>query len=244
METNMDNTARAALYMALAKAQGKMQTPKRSREAKIPGKDGKPGYTYSYADLSEVYEAVRPALASEGLGFFHLTNQDRESVSVTTVLTHEGGGQIETTLAWGVSNRIQDLGSIITYLRRYTLSALLGVASEEDDDGQTAERAGFEKRATAAYEAEKKAKEDRLTDSEVAALEGSFQRLCKSALGRTLTDDEYDLAEMAICESPIAMLDAASARRKAAGFERATETTVRWARERLLKRGIRPVEAE
>lgn len=246
-EIKPDRTVQAALFCALAKAQAKMLQPKKHRQAEIPGKDGKAGYKYSYADLASVYEAVRPALAAEGLSFFHLTSQDERSVTVTTVLAHQDGGTIETSLSWSVGGRVQDLGSAVTYLRRYTLSALVGVASEEDDDGAAAERGSFEGRAGAAWEKEKKEKkpkEDTFSDEEMAGFRRSFSALCERALGRKMTEDEADVAELALCDSPLSMLNPEVARRKAAAFAKATDATALWARDRLSKRGLHAAATE
>jgi hypothetical protein len=64
-------------------------------------------------------------------------------VSVTCVVTHEGGHFEETTLHAGADNSggknsIQSIGSTITYLQRYTLKPALGLAAARDDDGQAA----------------------------------------------------------------------------------------------------------
>lgn len=124
----------AALYGALAKAQGQFAPIIKDRNAKIQMKAGGE-YSYRYADLASVIDAVRPALAAHGLAMFQLIDQGSDgSIMVGGVLAHEGGGRIESWMGWSVQGDIKSLASTITYLRRYVLTALLGVAAEDDDD--------------------------------------------------------------------------------------------------------------
>lgn len=101
-----------------------------------------PHYDQRYTDLSEILEAVSPALAAHGL---ILTGgpepQDDGSLLVCTRLYHTSGQWLESSMRIE-RDKIQVLGSGITYARRYTTAALLGVAgANDDDDGQTAQQA-------------------------------------------------------------------------------------------------------
>ena len=91
-----------------------------------------PFFKSKYATLEMVIEATDPALCKSGLSIIQLVNGE----NLETVLIHTSGEWIasETALK-AVKQDPQAQGSAITYARRYALSAILGVASEEDDDG-------------------------------------------------------------------------------------------------------------
>jgi len=97
-----------------------------------------PHFKNRYADLAEVLNTVRPVFSSFGLSIIQNPSFDGAMVSVTTVLGHSGGGYI-TAVASCVPQKsdAQGVGSATTYLRRYSLASMAGVA-QEDDDGQAA----------------------------------------------------------------------------------------------------------
>ena len=97
-----------------------------------------PHFKNRYADLAEVLNTVRPVFSTFGLSIIQNPSFDGSMVSVTTVLGHSGGGYI-TAVASCVPQKsdAQGVGSATTYLRRYSLASMAGVA-QEDDDGQSA----------------------------------------------------------------------------------------------------------
>lgn len=91
-----------------------------------------------YADLADVVRAVVPALNGAGVGVMQFPAFDGALVSVTTVLVHDSGSSVTSTLHLRPSKTDpQGVGSAITYGRRYGLLAVTGVAPE-DDDGNAA----------------------------------------------------------------------------------------------------------
>lgn len=97
-----------------------------------------PAFKSKYADLSEVVEAVVPALNKAGIGVMQFPSYDGELVGVTTVLMHESGATVTGTLHLRPSKTDpQGVGSAVTYARRYALLAMTG-AAPEDDDGNSA----------------------------------------------------------------------------------------------------------
>lgn len=102
------------------------------------------GHNSGYAKLSTVIAIVAPKLSECGLSYSWVTEQDDKSIKVACKITHIGGHSEETYLSAaadisGSKNAIQGLGSTVTYLKRYTLEAALGLAEEEqDDDGNAA----------------------------------------------------------------------------------------------------------
>ena len=97
-----------------------------------------PAFKSKYADLSEVVEAVVPALNGAGIGVMQFPAFDGETVSITTVFLHESGASVTGTLDLRPSKTDpQGIGSATTYGRRYSLLAMTGTAPE-DDDGNAA----------------------------------------------------------------------------------------------------------
>lgn len=97
-------------------------------------------YTNEYAPLSEVLSVVTPALSAQGLTFTHSfepAGEGQEPFLVCTLL-HTSGETLQSKLPLVVAkgkNAVQDLGSAITYLKRYTLLAMLGIVADVDTDG-------------------------------------------------------------------------------------------------------------
>ena len=93
-----------------------------------------------YADLGSIIQTVRPILSKNGLAFSQLAISKDGEVGVKTILIHTTGEFIEGTITMPISaekglKTAQVAGSIITYLRRYSLSAILGIYADEDTDG-------------------------------------------------------------------------------------------------------------
>jgi hypothetical protein len=94
-------------------------------------------YSYQYADLPSILEAVRPVLARHGLAISQEVSTHDGYIQVTTLLLHKGGHwEAYGPLAMPAGQNAQASGSAITYARRYALTAVLGIAAEDDDDGQ------------------------------------------------------------------------------------------------------------
>jgi hypothetical protein len=120
---------------ALARAQAEIKGAKKDSD--------NPFFKSTYADLASVREACVPQLTSHGIAVVQspATREDG-SVAVTTTLLHTSGQWMRGTVsAKPKDDGAQALGSVITYLRRYSLAAFAGVAPE-DDDGNAAEGKG------------------------------------------------------------------------------------------------------
>lgn len=128
----MMNTEHAtpSLFAALASAQAEIENAAKNA--------ANPHYRSKYADLAEVLNTVRPTFAKHGLSIVQSTGFDGQMVSVTTLVGHKDGGYI-TSVASCVPAKTdaQGVGSATTYLRRYSLAAMAGIA-QEDDDGNAA----------------------------------------------------------------------------------------------------------
>ena len=95
------------------------------------------GYGYSYADLPTIFDKINPLLAKHNLGF---TQPIMGNCVKTIIFQTETGETIEslTEIPQGVQlkgmNDFQVLGSAITYIRRYSLSSILGIITDKDTD--------------------------------------------------------------------------------------------------------------
>jgi len=121
------------LAAALAKAQVAFPTVTRDKEVVVKTKTGG-SYSFKYAPLDSILNAVRVPLADNGLVVVQLIDDG----DLVTSLIHESGGILSGRVVLPTDVDIQGFGSAITYLRRYALQALLGIAAEDDDDGNRA----------------------------------------------------------------------------------------------------------
>ena len=99
-----------------------------------------PHFKSKYASLASVLGAVTPALTAHGIVATTRTLCDGDTLVAETQLVYKGVVLISATMPIGkaVGVSAQAVGSALTYARRYTLCALLGVVAEEDDDGNAA----------------------------------------------------------------------------------------------------------
>lgn len=154
METMSDNIGELAL--ALATAQGQFKP--------IERKSTNPFFHSKYADLTAINDGVREALVSNGLAVCQVIVPDALRAEVETYLIHKSGQWIKSTILLTPKKQIkheigkwpngepkfetitedandpQSMGSAITYARRYGLSAILSVATEDEDDGNEASK--------------------------------------------------------------------------------------------------------
>ncbi len=125
----------AVLFGALANAQANYKPLKKTRD--------NPYYSSKYADLSDVLEACLPALQAEGFCLIQPpVRVGTESWTMYTILGHASGGYFQLEATIPSTDGWQKFGGAVTYCRRYQVSALAGVASEPDDDGNAADGNG------------------------------------------------------------------------------------------------------
>lgn len=137
----------AKLAEALAKAQLAFKAPKKNKHVDFTHNGQRT--KYSYADLADVIEAIREPLGSNGLAIIHQLEYDGNFYGLKTTLVHSSGEFVDTwyPLPDPSTNAIkpQAFGSALTYGRRYSVTSLVGIASDEDDDGQIAEPSNQQK---------------------------------------------------------------------------------------------------
>lgn len=118
------------LATALAKAQGAMQNAVMNRT--------NPHFKSKYADLSSVLDAIRAPLSGAGLSVVQTMQVAEGRLVLRTTLMHASGQHISTEYPLPATQKPHEMGSALTYARRYSLSALICNASDEDDDGNAA----------------------------------------------------------------------------------------------------------
>jgi hypothetical protein len=125
------------LANSLVKFQIDVQVIPKNRTAKIQTKAGGE-YSYRYADLSDIWEAIRKPLNDNGLAVTQQlgSKEGFDGTGIYTKIWHKSGDSDEKWLQIPVEGKTpQESGSVITYYKRYALGAALGISTEEDDDG-------------------------------------------------------------------------------------------------------------
>jgi hypothetical protein len=144
----------AQIAGALSKFQGEVTNPSKTKTAIIPPKDPKKqGYKYKYADLGDIIDTIREPLKKHGLSYIQnpVRNDKGDLEGVYTMILHESGEYMIFDLVpirAGANATPQQIGSALTYARRYSLSLALGIAADEDDDASAAEHGGSQNAGT------------------------------------------------------------------------------------------------
>ena len=124
------------IYVALCKMQAELTAIEKKRS----------GYNFKYADLSDIWTMIRKPLSSNGFSLVQLVQSEEGSTYIITKLMHISGECIESkTLMEFTTKKIQDVGSAITYYRRYALSSMLAIVSDQDVDSLTKQEDAYQK---------------------------------------------------------------------------------------------------
>lgn len=182
--TQVTNTSPASigkLALALSSAQGQMKGAIKDAE--------NPFFKSSYANLASVWEACRKALSDNELSVAQIVDANESGMFLRTMLMHSSGECLSGVMPINFSEKTnaQQIGSIITYYRRYALSAIVGVAPE-DDDGNNASQVTLESPAAKwaktdpSLNALKSSAKDFVREIEMAESLGEFNRLVEKNL--------------------------------------------------------------
>lgn len=131
--------SKAQIFAALSKARGVYPQITKNRVATI--KSDKAQYSYKYADLSDVFTAIDPILSENGLTVM----QFPLGAELITIIGHESGESIQgswpiKSLPRGDLGNAQGYQAAIQVAKRYALTAMLGVSTEETVEGDTNRR--------------------------------------------------------------------------------------------------------
>ncbi len=119
---------------ALSAFQGSVEQPKLEKEVKVKTKAGYE-YKFKYADLSACVKSAAPALKEHGLSVSQIISDGK----LITLLSHTSGQWLKSELLLPAQSAdYQSFGSAITYLKRYSYCAILGIVADTDDDANMA----------------------------------------------------------------------------------------------------------
>ena len=103
-----------------------------------------PHFKSKFATLANMSHTILPVLAKHGLAFSAAPQMTEQGLVLEASLVHVSGGERKASLPIS-AGRPQEVGSTLTYYRRYMLAALTGVVADDDDDGNTAQAAAPKK---------------------------------------------------------------------------------------------------
>lgn len=127
----------AEIAKALADFQADMPAVTKSKTAKVPTKSGGE-YRYTYADLADISAQAMPLLRKNGLAFSACPRRAEHGYELVGLLLHTSGESLQGALPLN-GNQPQEIGSALTYARRYLLGCMTGLVTDDDDDGATAQ---------------------------------------------------------------------------------------------------------
>ena len=131
-ENNFTSESINEIAAALSQFQGAVAQPTYNKSVNY-------GQTrFRYADLAECQRVTRKPLADAGLA----VTQTIENGMLVTRLLHKSGQYITSQLPMSIPNKMQELGSMLTYMKRYTYCAILGIAADDDDDANIYDNTG------------------------------------------------------------------------------------------------------
>lgn len=127
------------LATALSKFQGCMESIPKTKPVKIPTKSGGT-FTFHFADLATITDSIKTPLLENELSICQTFCPVEKNGMIVTTLMHSSGQWIRSFLPLNFGLQQKELGADITYYRRYSLSAILGICTDDDNDvGEPAE---------------------------------------------------------------------------------------------------------
>jgi hypothetical protein len=117
-----------AIAAALAKAQGEIKNPSKDSE--------NPHFKSKYSDLASGVNAIKVALSANAIAVVQSTYMDGEILMLKTMLVHAGQWFASDYPVLRFPCKHQEAGSALTYARRYSLFALVGIAGDDDDGNE------------------------------------------------------------------------------------------------------------
>lgn len=130
-----DDLKPLTLWAALAQLQANLPQVRKNRTANTGH------FSYTYADLADITAALFPAMAKLGLSFTATPTMYEGAFVLAYQLGHTSGENVRGWYPLPAQGSPQQVGSAITYARRYTLCAVTGLVADDDDDGRAAQTA-------------------------------------------------------------------------------------------------------
>ena len=177
---------------ALCKAQAVMSGAKRDKK--------NPFFNSNYADLDSVFEAIRDPFFENGLSVTQTMDVTQEGrMTLSTVLMHTSGEYLKSSMILPNLVKPQEIGTAITYYRRYSLLAIAGLPTK-DDDGNAANQAVQNRQAQ--IKNTKNQQQERISEEQWQSLDNfvngyddlrdTLHSLCKVTSLRNITVDQLD----------------------------------------------------
>ena len=134
MEPENRSQTLGKLFSAISLAQPKIVAPMFDKEAKIPMKKGGM-FKFKYASLNAVQSALKAPLCENGICYMQFPNSNGTKVSVETMVGHSSGEWISRIFTLTASSSdVKEIGSCVTYAKRYALAAIFNLTPDEDMD--------------------------------------------------------------------------------------------------------------
>lgn len=187
-----------AISKALAAAWGSIETPKHNTNVTVRTKSGGT-YEFSYTDLDGIFDAIRQVYKDHKIAVIqnaHTYNDDGQMfVAVETMLLHESGEWVKSLPLKAIASKnMQELGGQITYMKRYSLSAMLGIATEKDDDanGVSGNTVEYTNRKLSDAQVSRLFAIAKSNGIDAAAIKKAIMKDYKKTQANELTKKEYD----------------------------------------------------
>lgn len=131
------------LVAALAKARKQFKAFTKDKTASIQSKKGDgSSYAYKYGDLADLFDATTDALSDHGITLVQAPHaHEAGGLMLVSILAHESGQFFRSEFPLHAFNTPQEIGSELTYFKRYSAGSMLGIQAETDDDGAAAQSA-------------------------------------------------------------------------------------------------------
>lgn len=141
---DLTSTNIASIAKALSAAQAEIENATKNAE--------NPHFKSGYADLSAIWDACRAPLTKNGLSVTQTVHREGANIVLHTTLMHISGECIRGEMPLLMTrNDMQGLGSALTYARRYSLAAMVGIAQEDDDGNASTKHPPQKQYATTRY---------------------------------------------------------------------------------------------
>jgi hypothetical protein len=149
---NATTETKGGLFAALAALQADLPRIGKGNTADVTNAQGKKLYSYKFADLADVSQAIMPKLGKVGLAFTSKPTLVDGQFVLVYKLTHVSGETDEGMYPLPANGTPQAIGGAITYARRYCLCAVTGIAPDGDDDDARAAEDNHRQSAADAFE--------------------------------------------------------------------------------------------
>lgn len=186
------------LTAALVALQADLPVVRKTRTATVRSDKG--AYSYSYADLGDMADALYPRLTALGIAFVCAPDVVDGRPVLRGTLRHVSGQDVTGTLPLEGGRTPQAMGSSITYARRYLLGALTGLVADEDDDGNTATAGQHADR-----EAEQRAAENRQREQALAGWVTALDKIVRNTMPGDARKERLTMLWQSIPEQALAV---------------------------------------